>query len=210
MPSSAEAVAHELPERTVHFQGSKVAALALKALGWELCFNGLPGRQGVLVIYPHTSNWDFIIGILAKWAIGIPVLLWGKDSLFRIPLFGRFLRAQGGVPVVRHTPQGAVEQMIEKMSAACASGSYMWLALAPEGTRRRTAGWRSGFYRVALACQVPVGLAFIDFGRKRVGIEGFLRLSGDLAADRALLAARLAGVKGFRPQAAAPVTWLDT
>ena len=208
MPSSAEPTPRELPERSVHFQGSKVAALALKALGWELCFNGLPGRQGVLVIYPHTSNWDFIIGILAKWAIGIPAVLWGKDSLFRIPLFGRFLRAQGGVPVVRHTPQGAVEQMIEQMKNACATGSYMWLALAPEGTRRRTAGWRSGFYRVAVACGVPVGLVFLDFGRKRVGMDSFWQLSGRPAADMQLMASRLAGVQGLRPQAAAPVTWL--
>ncbi len=209
MPSNAEQVARELLERGVQFKGSKLAAALLKALGWELCFDGLPARQGVLVVYPHTSNWDFLIGILAKWAIGIPLVLWGKDSLFRIPLFGRFLRAQGGVPVVRHTPQGAVEQMIETMNNACASGGYMWLAVAPEGTRRHTAGWRSGFHRVAVACGVPVGLVFLDFGRKRVGLDSFWRLSGRPAADIQLMASRLAGVQGMRPQAAAPVAWLD-
>ena len=79
-------------------------AVALRMLGWRVEFNGLPALQGVMVVYPHTSHWDFIVAILAKWAVGLRLRFWAKDTLFRIPLFGPWLKWVGGVPVVRHAP----------------------------------------------------------------------------------------------------------
>jgi len=114
-----------------------MARRLLRLASWRVAFGGLPARQGVVIVYPHTSNWDFIIGIVAKWSIGIPVAFWGKASLFRVPLFGRWLRWLGGVPVERSSSQGAVAAMAKRLVRARASDRFMWLALAPEGTRRR-------------------------------------------------------------------------
>ncbi len=194
-------------------QGSTLARAVLRMAGWKLLFKGLPARQGVAVIYPHTSNWDFIVLMLAKWAIGLPVTFWGKDSLFAWPLFGAWLRHMGGLPVARSRPgaqpQGAVAQMVAEMHKAVHEGRFMWLGLAPEGTRKKTAGWRSGFYRVAVDCGVPVGLVVLDYGQRRVGFDSFWRLSGDPLADLAAFAERLAGSRGYRPELAAPVRLLD-
>ena len=55
----------------------------------------------------------------------------------------------------------------------------MWLALAPEGTRRFDDGLRSGFYHVAVQAQVPLGLAGLDFARREVALVDFLQLCGD-------------------------------
>ena len=154
-----------LTERAVQLRGSRLALALLRWGGWRLQFDGLPSRQGVLVVYPHTSNWDFVVGVLAKWAIGIPVAFWGKDSLFQVPLFGRWLRWLGGIPVRRHVREGAVEHMIGQMRGACAEDRFFWLALSPEGTRHASTGWRSGFYRVADLAEVPVGLVLLDYGR---------------------------------------------
>ncbi len=189
-------------------RGSALARTLLRLGGWRVLFHGLPGPQGVLAVAPHTSNWDFIVLLLAKWAIGLQVCFWGKDTLFRIPLFGRWLRWLGGVPVARHAPQGAVGQMVESMREARAQGRPMWLGLSPEGTRSRTAGWRSGFYRVALQAGVPVGLVALDFGRREVRVEHFWQLGGDAEADLAVMAAALQGARGHRPALAAPVRWL--
>jgi 1-acyl-sn-glycerol-3-phosphate acyltransferase len=197
--------ATELHERPVSLRGSALARRALRLLGWRLLFDGLPARQGVIVVYPHTSNWDFPIALLAKWAVGIPVTFWGKESLFRVPLFGGWLRWLGGRPVVRHTPQGAVRQMIEAMRAARAQGRFMWLALAPEGTRARAEGWRSGFYRVAHEAEVPLALVVLDYAHRRIGFDSFWRMSGRLHDDFAVFARRLADCRGRRPLLAAPV-----
>jgi len=70
------------------FRRSALARVLLSLLGWKLVFEGLPSRQGVVIVYPHTSNWDFVFLILAKWSAGIPVRFWGKDSLFKWPVLG--------------------------------------------------------------------------------------------------------------------------
>ena len=69
----------------VQFEGSRMARRVLRVLGWRYDFEGLPALQGVLIAYPHTSNWDFPVAMLLKWAMGIEAKFWAKDSLFRIP-----------------------------------------------------------------------------------------------------------------------------
>lgn len=202
MPSSVEVVSHRLPAP----RGSRLARWVLRLAGWRLQFDGLPGPQGVLIAYPHTSNWDFIVGILAKWAMGLDVAFWGKDSLFRVPVFGRWLRWVGGIPVDRSGARGIVGDMVARFEAARQAGHTLWLALAPEGTRSFAPHWRSGFYQVALQAGVPLGLAFFDYRQRRVGVLGYLRLSGDSAADLAAIAAAYAAVQGCRPALAAPIS----
>lgn len=195
----------DLPQRPVQLRGSRLARAVLGLFGWRLDFDGLPEAQGVLIVYPHTSNWDFIIGILAKWSIGMPVSFWGKHTLFAVPVFGRWLRWVGGVPLDRSAPTGVVSEMAARLRAARERGEFFWLALSPEGTRRWTPGWRSGFHRVALQADVPVALGHLDWGRRRVGIGSCLRLGGDEAADMEEIARRYADVRGFRHDLAAPV-----
>lgn len=190
----------------IHFRGNRLAQSLLRAAGWRVRFDGLPALQGVLIVYPHTSNWDFPVGLLAKWAIGLPVRFWGKDSLFRYPVFGRWMRAIGGIPVDRSAPQGVVQEMAERFRAARANGELFWLALSPEGTRSYREHWRSGFYHLVLAADVPLGLVTLDWGRREVGVQTFVRLSGEPAPDMALIAGHLQGVRGRRPERAAPVT----
>lgn len=194
-----------IADRSVQFKGSPLAQWLLRRLGWTLDFGGLPGPQGVMVVYPHTSNLDFPIGILAKWAMGMPANFWGKDSLFRIPLFGRWLTWVGGVPVNRSAPGGLVEQATQHLRRCRDSQTYAWLVVAPEGTRKLTAGWRSGFYRVAHQADVPLGLATIDFKRKHISVAQFVRLSGEPEADMACIGALMGQPQGYRPANASPV-----
>lgn len=177
----------------------------LARCGWRLRYEGFPARQGVAIVYPHTSNWDFPVMLLAKWSIGIPVRFWGKDSLFRIPLFGRWLRWLGGIPLDRSSPQGAVRDMLVHFSTSLRDGGLLWLALSPEGTRRFTPGWRSGFYQVACAAGVPLALIALDYSRRLIDVTHFVRLSGDADRDFALMAEIYQGVQGRFPEQASPV-----
>lgn len=198
----------QTPPHPVQLRGSPLARWVLRLLGWEVRFEGLPALQGVLAVYPHTSNWDFIVAVLAKWAVGLQLNFWAKDTLFRIPGFGRWLRWLGGVPVQRHAPQGVVGQVVAQLEQARAAQRQLWLGLSPEGTRRWTPGWRSGFYHVALRAQVPLGVVSLDYGRKVVNAATFIELTGDVQADFARIAELLAGVQGKNPALAAPVQTL--
>lgn len=182
-------------------------AQTLLALGrWRVEFDGLPGPKGILIVYPHTSNWDFVIGLLAKWAIGLPIRWVGKESLFRgltgVTL-GPLMRAWGGRPVDRHSARGAVDELARQMQ----SEDWFWLGLSPEGTRRRRDHLRSGFYYLALRLDVPVGLAYIDYARRAVGVRQFVRMTGEVEHDLALLRAFYADTVGRRPASASTIAF---
>jgi 1-acyl-sn-glycerol-3-phosphate acyltransferase len=192
----------------VQFKGSALARALLRLFGWNLHFHGLPSRQGVIVIYPHTSNWDFVVGIMAKWALGVQLHFWGKDSLFKVPLFGRWLRWLGGIPVVRNASSGIVDTAVASFKQAQQDDAYLWVALAPEGTRRKTEGWRSGFYQTVVRAEVPLGLAHLDFVNKRVTLLDFMSLTGDHAHDMARVQNVYAQTQGKRASQASPVVLL--
>lgn len=194
-----------LPPHPVQFRGSAMARRVLGWLGWQVHFDGLPAPQGVVIVYPHTSNWDFPIGLLAKWAIGIEIHFWAKHTLFQIPLFGPWLRWLGGVAVNRGDAGGFVDNTVALMRLRKQQGEYFWLAITPEGTRSWRPQWRSGFYRLALGAQVPVGLAMLDFGRKQIRFTDFMHLSGDVTADMGRIAQTFEGCTGCRPEQAAPI-----
>lgn len=189
----------------VQFKGSALAKALLRLMGWRVVFEGLPSLQGVAVVYPHTSNWDFIAGILAKWAIGIPAHFWAKDSLFRVPVFGPWLRWVGGLPIDRRAANGAVGQMVDTFRQHASQGRLLWLGLAPEGTRKWTPGWRSGFYQVALSAGVPIGIVRLDWGRRELRFVEFLTLSGDENADFQRLQALFEGVRGYHAEQGSPI-----
>ncbi len=180
------------------------ARALLRLLGWRVDVRLPPGPKAVLVVYPHTSNWDFVIGILARFAIGVRVDFVGKDTLFRWPL-GPVLRRLGGIPVNRREPTGLVGRLAEEM----ARRDRMWLAFAPEGTRAWTDHWKAGFYRLAVAAGAPVGLAFIDWGAREVGLSEYLVPTGDEARDLERIRAAYAGKRGKRPAQASEIRFRD-
>jgi 1-acyl-sn-glycerol-3-phosphate acyltransferase len=202
----APAPASAQPAELITCRGSRVARGLLALCGWRVDFAGLPARQGVVVVYPHTSNWDFIVGMLAKWTMGLDAKFWGKDSLFRVPVFGAWMRWLGGVAVNRSSASGLVGHTVNEMLAARAEQRLFWLVLAPEGTRSLTPGWRSGFYRVAQGAQVPVLIATIDYAQRCVRVRDCVKLSGDAERDMAEIARRVGEVRGYRPALAAPIT----
>ena len=187
----------------VQFKGSPIAAKIFSWLGWSFQFNGLPANHGVIVVYPHTSNWDFCIGVLAKWAMGIQVTFLAKHTLFNVPILGAWLRYLGGMPVIRSSPQGYVDDLASMMLAK----EYAWIVITPEGTRKYTPGWRSGFYRLAQKAQVPIGVAYIDYKRKQVGLTTFFTPTGDEQTDLNMIREVYDGREGFHPASAAPITF---
>ena len=166
----------------------------LASRDWKIVFEKLPGPKGLIVVYPHTSNWDFIVGVLYKFAVGLPANWVGKDTLFRWPL-GPVFRRIGGIPVNRSRSSGFVRSLLEEFKRR----DQMWVALAPEGTRSHSDHWKSGFYRIAVAAGLPVGLGYIDYGTRTVGIDTYLTMSGDAGDDMARLREFYASKRGRLP-----------
>ncbi|MBI5900427.1 MAG: 1-acyl-sn-glycerol-3-phosphate acyltransferase [Rhodocyclales bacterium] len=177
--------------------------MILKACGWKLL--DLPQRpaKAVVIAYPHTSNWDFPVTLLALAALPYGARWVAKDTLFRGPM-GPIMRALGGIAVNRRERTGFVERIAEEFR--CHDNFH--LIIATEGTRRLQAGWKSGFYRIAMAAGVPVIMAVVDYGKHELGLLATLSLTGDEAADMAQIANCYEGRRGYRHELASPIRLL--
>ena len=179
------------------------ARFILKLLGWKLI--DLPQRpaKAVVIAYPHTSNWDFPVTLLALAALPYGAHWVGKDTMFR-GLLGPLMRALGGVAVNRRERTGFVERVAEEFRRR----ENFHLIMATEGTRSRQAGWKSGFYRIAVAAGVPVIMSVVDYGKREVGLLSTITPSGDQDADMKLVAACYEGRQGYHPENASPIRLL--
>ncbi len=147
----------------------KLALFLLKPFGWSLKIEPLPSKKYVLIGAPHTSNWDFIVGLLGLWGGRIRARFLGKKELFRPPL-GYLMRALGGIPVDRSRRANLVDQVAEIFRRE----KEIAILVAPEGTRGKAPYWRTGFYYMALKAGLPIALGYADYRRKEVGIGGYL------------------------------------
>jgi 1-acyl-sn-glycerol-3-phosphate acyltransferase len=177
------------------------AALGLLALaGWRSVLVWPTEPRGVIIVYPHTSNWDFIIGMLFRIGHGLPANWIGKSEMFRRPFKG-MLERFGGIPVDRRRAAGFVDVLLEEFRRR----DWVWVAIAPEGTRSRTNHLKSGFYQLAVAAGVPVALGYIDYGRRTVGIDTYLRMTGDPEVDLGRIGDFYATKRGRHPALAGEI-----
>jgi|GEM_PF-43168 len=180
----------------------RLAKLILRIGGWT-AVGGVPDApKAVFIAAPHTSNWDGFWALVYKVAVQVDVGFFAKHSLFWFPL-STILRALGGIELNRGSASSAVQQAIDLF----AEKDTFYFGLAPEGTRRKTAGWKSGFYRIASGADVPVYLGFLDYRNKRVGIGPRLDLTGDPDADLAVCREFYATIEGRHPEKASPIVF---
>jgi len=169
--------------------------LGLWLIGWRAVGDVPEDGRGVLIGHPHTSSFDLPIAILGTWALGVHMKFIAKQSLFDGP-FGWLFRSFGGTGVDRSKSQDAVAQLVARFD----EGGELLLGLAPSGTRHAGTYWRSGFYHIARAAQVPVAAGFLDYGTRRVGLAGLVDLTGDVHTDMERIRACYAGVLGRNPE----------
>lgn len=156
--------------------------------------------KAVVIAYPHTSNWDFCATMLGLAALPYRARWVAKDTMFK-GLKGYFFKALGGVPVNRRERTGFVQKVVDEFNQR----ETFQLMIAVEGTRRKQEGWKSGFYRIAIAAKVPVLLATVDYPKKELGLLAVVDLTGDEEADMKRIAACYAGRKGYNPENASPI-----
>ena len=171
----------------------------LRLLGWRVEGEVPNLPKFVIAVAPHTSNWDFVVGLAAMFALDLRIGYLGKHTLFRWP-FGAILRWTGGIPVDRSSPHGVVGESV----AAFSKMDRRILAIAPEGTRSQVRQFKSGFLQIARGAGVPVMLATLDWGAKVVRMGPTFEPGEDVEADRRRTEAFFASVRGkrSRPQSA--------
>jgi 1-acyl-sn-glycerol-3-phosphate acyltransferase len=154
----------------------------LRLSGWRYQVEFPDTPKFIIAGAPHTSNWDAVWAIAFILATGLEIHFMAKAEAFP-GWAGWFVRAVGGVAVNRENPGGLVGQMVAEFQ----NREKFVLVVAPEGTRKKVERWKSGFYRIAQAADVPIVLAYLDYPKRIVGVGPTFQTTGDMEADMAAM-----------------------
>jgi len=175
---------------------SYLSRFLLKVLGWKI--TGLfpeEVKKLIVVVVPHTSNWDFPLGILVRNSIKKDIKFLAKSSLFK-PAYGWLFKALGGYPVDRSRSTNTVDAVKEIFDRH----EVFRIAIAPEGTRKKVDRLKTGFYYMALAAEVPILLTKFDYKNKEVNFGLLYYPTGDKDRDFEVIHNFFQGTQGKRPE----------
>ncbi|MFM2206890.1 MAG: hypothetical protein RL213_865 [Bacteroidota bacterium] len=162
-----------------------------RLLGWKIAGAPPALHKYLIVVAPHTSNWDFFLGLAVRSIQRIPANFLGKEELFRPP-YGWIFRKLGGYPVNRKSSTHLVDQII----ALARKEDRFIVAIAPEGTRSKVDKWKTGFYHIAEGAGIPIVMAAVDYPTKTLTWSPPLWPSGELEKDAPQIDAFFKGKKG--------------
>ena len=164
-------------------------------MGWSVRVTEDHPDKFIICLAPHTSNWDFIIGLLYSRARGMQCNFMMKKEWFFWPL-GPIFRHLGGIPVYRQKKTSMTDAMAEAAKAA----KTFHLCITPEGTRSKTADWKKGFYFIALKAGLPILLYGVDYAQKHIVCTKTIIPSGDLDRDMRDIKVYYKDFKGKKPE----------
>src|SRR5687767_427572 len=172
----------------------RIALGGLRLMRWRVIGEFPDLRKFVIIVAPHTSNWDFVVGLLCDLALDLDAVWLAKHTIFVGP-FGSWLKSLGGIPVVRSASHNVVSQV----AAEFVRRDRMVLAITPEGTRKKVDAWKSGYWHIARAAGVPIVPVGLDFAR-RAAVIGQLRYPTEsLEQDEAVFKGVFAGITPKNP-----------
>ncbi|WP_290874314.1 1-acyl-sn-glycerol-3-phosphate acyltransferase [Flavobacterium sp.] len=165
-------------------------------MGWKLIGTISPEvKKCVLMVLPHTCNFDFFIGLFCRGIINLEMNFVGKKELFTFP-FGYYFKSIGGAPLDRSGGKNNVDATVDVFN----SREVFRMAIAPEGTRKKVTQLRTGFYFIAHKAGVPIIPVAFDYGKKEVKLGAPFITTGNYEEDMKIILAHFKGVQGRFPE----------
>ena len=167
----------------------------LRLFGWRIVCNVPDTPKFVVIGAWHTSNWDFPVSVLAAGGMGLPLNFIGKKELTEGRM-GWLMKRLGVIGIDRQGRAKVVEQVVKVFEERNA----FIPVIAAEGTRSQAEYWRTGFYYIALAANVPIAFGFLNAEQKEIGINGYFMPTGDREDDLTKVKAFYQNMKGLKPE----------
>ena len=177
----------------------KILATAFKLAGWKVDGTKPDLKKYVIIVAPHTSNWDFFVGWTARNLIGFRPNFLAKKELFKIPIVGWFLSSIGGVAVDRKNKRKSTV-LVQQVVDIYQERQEFIMTITPEGTRSYAPKWKTGFYRIAVDAGVPIVKIAFDYATKTVFIDEPFYPSGDMDKEIAAIKDYYKQFKGKNPE----------
>ncbi|RBA27856.1 1-acyl-sn-glycerol-3-phosphate acyltransferase [Flavobacterium tibetense] len=167
-----------------------------KVLGWKIVGSiDANVKKCVMIVVPHTSWYDFFLGVFTRGIVQLEMNFVGKKELFVFPL-NYYFQWMGGTPLNRQKN----ENKVDAIASIFEKKDEFRLAIAPEGTRKKVTEWKTGFYYIALKANVPILPVAFDYGKKEVQLMPLFQPTGDIETDFKVLKSKYVGVVGKFPE----------
>jgi len=166
-----------------------------KLMGWHFVGQFPAEKKLILIMSPHTSNTDFLIGKMFFCALGRKPYFMIKKQWFRPPI-GWITKALGGIPVDRTSSSNAVKSIISHFK----NSNNFILNITPEGTRSKVKRWKRGFYKLSMQTGVPILPGYIDYKKKQIGVGKLIYPTGNYEADRQYLKSFYQNITARHPE----------
>jgi 1-acyl-sn-glycerol-3-phosphate acyltransferase len=176
------------------------ARVFFKLTGWELDGGKPEPKKYVMIAAPHTSNWDLPYMLATAILADVDLKFMIKYEVIKGPM-GWVLKKMGAIPIVRHEKRSTVQQMVDRFNES----EELALSVPPEGTRKRTECWKSGFYRIAVEAKIPIMLGYLDYGRKRGSFGIPYVPTGDMTRDMDVIRDWYKDKTGHHPEMFGPI-----
>lgn len=173
----------------------KLNGFILKVLGWSIAGDHRSDLdKAIMIAGPHTSNWDFPLGIMVRSVICADIKYVGKASLFKPPL-GWIMSSLGGIGVDRSKSNNFVDAVVEEYK----SHKKLTILFAPEGSRKRVEKFKTGFYHIARLAEIPIIPLILDYKTKEFRFLPIFNVTDDMKKDMEFLEGLYRGIKGYNP-----------
>lgn len=173
----------------------RLCRFILRCIGWKIVGELPATKKFILIVAPHTSNWDLVIGLLGRYSVGGKFYFFAKHQVFFFPL-GQLLKAMGGIPLDRTVHHNFVERVVQMYKEK----DEFVIGLAPEGTRSPVKRWKTGFYYIAEQAKIPIALIGFDYPKKEIIIREPFFTSGDIEKDFKEMLTFFRTIHGKRPK----------
>ncbi|WP_298980465.1 lysophospholipid acyltransferase family protein [uncultured Psychrobacter sp.] len=174
----------------------KIGLMLMKSAGWKTV-GSIPNiSQAVVLAVPHTSNIDGIYALPCLFALDLKISIMGKHTLFKIPVLAQLIRWLGIIPINREAKGSVLQASIDKFK----NNKTLFLGLAPEGTRKYTDSWKTGFYYLAVGANVPILPVALDYNTKEVRFLETVYPTGNIEEDLPKIYAQYGGVMPYHPE----------
>lgn len=182
VPRRGNAFSHQLWQRILHSHG------------WTVTGEIPNVPKAMVIAAPHTSNMDGWYCFMAIMSLGINITVMAKDSLFKPP-FKSILHWLNVIPVKRSSPEGFIDQVVAEYQQR----DQIWMAMSPEGTRNSAPKWKSGFYRIAVAANIPLVIATIDYAKRQITLKNLFYPTGNYEQDLPAILEYYRGIQPYNP-----------
>ena len=174
----------------------KIGRMLMKSAGWKTV-GSIPNiSQAVVLAVPHTSNIDGIYALPCLFALDLKISIMGKHTLFKIPVLAQLIRWLGIIPINREAKGSVLQASIDKFK----NNKTLFLGLAPEGTRKYTDSWKTGFYYLAVGANVPILPVALDYNTKEVRFLETVYPTGNIEEDLPKIYAQYGVVMPYHPE----------